>query len=153
MTTNRTEKTPVAELGGDRDEGLTSTPSKEQNGPMISHALTPAQYCKQKSTPTTTECPFWCDRAHGPAIFDNGTAYVEHARAIELNGIAVDIVQSVECHFDPDKLRVEISPAGVLLSPSFNPAETHSLSTVATFAELLARARDELAQIQAHTNN
>lgn len=153
MTTTTNKKTPGALSAKTSTEGLNPTSTKKQENPMISQSLTPAQYCKQKSTPTTTECPFWCDRAHGPAIFDNGTAYVEHARAIELNGIAVDIVQSVECHFDTDKLRVEISPAGVLLSPSFNPAETHSLSTVATFAELLARARDELAQIQAHTNN
>ena len=47
MTYPHTKKTPVAELGGERDEGLTNTPNKEMNT-MQSTALTPAQYMKRR---------------------------------------------------------------------------------------------------------
>lgn len=47
MNIPTTKKTPVAELGGDRDEGLKNTPNKEMNM-MESTAITPAQYCKAK---------------------------------------------------------------------------------------------------------
>lgn len=46
MSFTDTKKTPVAVLGGLRDEGLNPTPTKEQNMPMISQPMSPAKACK-----------------------------------------------------------------------------------------------------------
>lgn len=43
-----TQKTPVAELGGEHDEGLNPTPYKEQENTMMSHSSTPAEYCRRQ---------------------------------------------------------------------------------------------------------
>lgn len=42
------QKAPVAELGGESDEGQINPSSKEVNDPMIACSLTPAQWCKTK---------------------------------------------------------------------------------------------------------
>ncbi|MFI8778787.1 hypothetical protein ACIGH6_17105 [Brachybacterium paraconglomeratum] len=129
-TTNTTEKTPVAVLGGLRDEGLDPTPTKEQDmhNSTVPTRIQLDEFASVDVDPRDegVEVTFSTGNEFGQTRSTYGIALVpEEARRLAaalLDGVAPNF-----CTADPEEIQEHVEVARRFQPPAMTPAKAAAL--------------------------